>query len=451
MALTGTHTFVGFGFGPIQAGLFLYEAFASGNFRRLVVAEVLPDLIAQVRGAGGTFSCNIAHADRVEQVQVGPVEIEDPAMEPDRTRLVRAVAAAQEIATAIPSINFYATPGPGSLHRVLAEGLRRKTAQGGPRAVVYAAENHNQAAEMLKSAVLAEIPAHERDTIAAQVCFLNTVIAKMSGLVHDPAQIQAQGLAPVTRGSQRAFLVEAFRRILISQIRFDDGVPFRRGIEVFEEKMNLLPFEEAKFFGHNATHALAAYIGAVLGVQRIADLRRIPGALPFVQAACIEESGAMLVRKYAGLDPLFTPEGYRAYADDLLQRMFNPYLQDSVERVGRDPQRKLGWDDRLIGTMRFALQQGITPRRYAFGAAAALALLHPAILEGEGDPAPLLEPIWQEAAPAEEEKQTVLDLVRDGCHRLRQWQRAGFVHLEQIGLAHSSEGYPVSGLQSSRP
>ena len=32
-------TFVGFGFGAIQAGLFLYEAYRSGNFGRLVVAE----------------------------------------------------------------------------------------------------------------------------------------------------------------------------------------------------------------------------------------------------------------------------------------------------------------------------------------------------------------------------------------------------------------------------
>jgi len=42
MPLSGKRTFVGFGFGPIQAGLFLYEAFLSGAFRRLVVAGVLP-------------------------------------------------------------------------------------------------------------------------------------------------------------------------------------------------------------------------------------------------------------------------------------------------------------------------------------------------------------------------------------------------------------------------
>ena len=44
---------------------------------------------------------------------------------------------------------------------------------------------------------------------------------------------------------------------------------------VFEEKDHLLPFEEAKLYGHNATHALAAYIGAVRGVTQIAELKRL--------------------------------------------------------------------------------------------------------------------------------------------------------------------------------
>ena len=49
MGLSGTRTYVGFGFGAIQAGLFLYEAFGSGAFSRLVVAEVVPEVVAAVR------------------------------------------------------------------------------------------------------------------------------------------------------------------------------------------------------------------------------------------------------------------------------------------------------------------------------------------------------------------------------------------------------------------
>jgi hypothetical protein len=78
VALAGNRTFVGFGFGAIQAGLFLYEAFHSGNFSRLVVAEVLPEAVNAIRTAEGFFSVNIARADRVEVAEVGPIEIHEP-------------------------------------------------------------------------------------------------------------------------------------------------------------------------------------------------------------------------------------------------------------------------------------------------------------------------------------------------------------------------------------
>lgn len=432
MSLTRTRTYIGFGFGAIQAGLFLYEAFRSGVFRRLVVAEVLPEMVAAVRQAQGWFSVNIAHLDRVEQAQVGPLEIENPASEPDRKRLVDAIAEAEEIGTAIPSVAYYVSEGSASLHRILAEGLRQKAVRGGPRAVVYTAENHNQAAEILEANVIEEIPEGERETVRSRVQFLNTVIGKMSGVVSDPEEIRMQGLATVTPEDRRAFLVESFNRILVSKIRFGERrgePPFRRGIEIFEEKRDLLPFEEAKLYGHNATHALAAYLGALSGVEYIAQLREIPGVLTFLRAAFIEESGKALVRKYAGVDPLFTHEGYTAYVDDLLARMINPYLQDTVERVGRDPARKLAWDDRLIGTMRVALQQGVEPRRYACGAAAALATMERSILETDSSLETLLSPLWRGAGPGEAEKEAVLGLVEDGLHRLRRWRESGFQDL----------------------
>ena len=91
--------------------------------------------------------------------------------------------------------------------------------------------------------------------------------------------------------------------------------------------------------------------------------------------AFLLESGAALIARRGGTDNLFTPEGYQAYADDLLARMVNPYLRDRIERVTRDPRRKLGWDDRLVGTMRIALEAGIAPHRFARAARAAANLL----------------------------------------------------------------------------
>ena len=52
--------------------------------------------------------------------------------------------------------------------------------------------------------------------------------------------------------------------------------------------------------------------------------------------AFVRESGGALIRKYASPgDDLFTEAGYRHYADDLLERMTNPYLADRPCAAGR--------------------------------------------------------------------------------------------------------------------
>jgi hypothetical protein len=48
------------GFGAIQSGLFIYEAFRSKAFRRLVAAEVLPEIVTAVRRFNHRFNINIA-------------------------------------------------------------------------------------------------------------------------------------------------------------------------------------------------------------------------------------------------------------------------------------------------------------------------------------------------------------------------------------------------------
>jgi mannitol-1-phosphate 5-dehydrogenase len=369
----------------------------------------------------------------VEAVEIGPTEIANPGNQSECKFLVAAVAEAAEIATALPSVAYYTSDSPGSVHRILAEGFRRKAVSGGPPAVVYAAENHNHAAEILEAAVLNEIPQREHDQVHGRVSFLNTVIGRMSGVVTDLSEIRERRLKTVTPLEPRAFLVEAFNRILVSKTPFGGAFAnpgFRRGIEVFEEKPDLLPFEEAKLYGHNSTHAVAAYLGAVLGVERIADLDRTPGVAAFLEAAFVDESGEALIRRHKGKDPLFTSEGYRAYATDLLLRMFNPYLGDTVERVGRDPGRKLEWDDRLVGTVRVALQQGLNPVHFAMGTAAALAVLDKSALDSNVPLQELLDPLWHRASPNPIEREAVLRAVEEGRTRLRLWRDSGFPNLE---------------------
>ncbi|NLF31477.1 MAG: hypothetical protein GX591_11405 [Planctomycetes bacterium] len=425
-------SYVGFGFGAIQVGLFLYEAQHSGAFGRLAVAEVMAERVAQVRRAGGCVGLNIAHADCVERTRVGPVEILDTASDDDVRRLADLLAEATDIGTAVPGVSCYADGGQRSLAALLAAGLARKTERGGPPAVVYAAENHNHAAEILEAHVLAALEPRRRDAVRRRVRFVNTVIGKMSGVVTDPQTIGRQGLVPMTGEGDAALLVEAFNRILISRVDADGAAgPLRCGFPPFEEKADLLPFEEAKLYGHNATHALAAAVGALLGLERICQLPEVPGAMTFLRDAFLRESGASLVRKHRSVDPLFTARGYRRYADDLLERMVNPLLGDTVARVGRSPERKLGWDDRFIGTIRLATAQRIQPRRYAFGAAATAAQLDAALLADGASAADLLAHLWSAADAPPDERAAAVAHVDRGLSRLRAWLRAGRPPLEE--------------------
>jgi mannitol-1-phosphate 5-dehydrogenase len=400
-------TFTGFGFGAIQAGLFLVEAAASGNFSRLVVAEVVPELVAAVRKNRGRVWVNIAGENGIEPVEIGPVEIYNPLEAADRPPLIEAIAGADDLATALPSVNIYtAGDAPGGLRWLLAAGLREKMATAGPPALLYTAENNNHAAELLQAALEPLFP----DAFPPNVQLLNTVIGKMSGVITAPEIMARLKLAPFTPGIARAFLVERFNHILVSRVTLP---AFQRGITVFEEKEHLLPFEEAKLYGHNAAHALAAYLAAAMGLAYVARLRDHPHVLDFIRAAFLEESGAALIRKYSGQDPLFSDAGFTAYVDDLLARMTNPHLNDTVERVGRDPGRKLGWNDRLIGTMRLALAHGIEPRRYAYGAALAAAMLagRPGTALSEAELAHYLRPLWTPDNPAPPAQAAMLRLI----------------------------------------
>jgi mannitol-1-phosphate 5-dehydrogenase len=382
------HCFFGFGFGPIQSGLFLYEAFRSGHFSELGAAEIDGSVVDAVRANGDRYVVNVAHETGIEKVTVGPVALLDPKR--DRDAVVMAVARATEVSTALPSVRAY-TKGVPSVAALLADGLARRT--GDRTTLVYAAENHNHAAELLEEAVAAQpFPR------AANVQYLNTVIGKMSGTIDDPQTVERLGLAPVAPGVGRAVLVESFRRILVSGAPL--GVP--RGIDVFEEKPDLLPFEEAKLYGHNAIHSMIAYLASLRGYETIADAGRDPELMRMARSAFLEESGKTLVKRHGHLgERLFTEEGYRAYADDLLARMVNPLLYDQVARVARDPLRKLAYQDRLCGTIRLALEYGVLPRYLAVGAAAALLYARRSGADAEaGDPVTALERLWGDTADA---------------------------------------------------
>ena len=186
-------TFVGIGLGPIQTGIFLAGA-AKGGFDRIVIAEVNDKLKAAVN-AVHSVTVNIAADDRVYSETYQNVEVYNPNDPEDVKKLIEAAAEASELATALPSVKFYAYCAPW-----LREGFAQQ-----PERVrfFYTAENNNHAAEELEKAMGVSFP---------NTYYLNTVIGKMSGVA--PASADRPGLAP---DAENGHLVEEFNTIYISK------------------------------------------------------------------------------------------------------------------------------------------------------------------------------------------------------------------------------------------
>ena len=359
-------TFVGFGFGAIQGGLFLPEAYRSKNFDRLVVSEIDQGTVEYLRRANGSYSFNIAESAGLRKETISGIEILNPLIPEDRKELVRAIAESQEMCTALPSFKLY-DYGDASVAKLIGEGIKRKLESPDmPTAVIYAAENDASAADKLRQACLHYAPIIPDEKIV----FSETVIAKMCSVVTDRNRISTEDLVTSVNGLEKAILVEAFDQIFI-----EDRVPkqFTRGLNKFHTKSELEPYAITKFLGHNAIHALLGYFARNEGILYMHELSERMDLIETVKSSFINEVGVGLIHKYGHLDDsLFTDRGFHVYSEDALSRMINPFLRDPIARVTRDPVRKLGWEDRLIGSIKLAFAAGVQPEILGRGARIAL-------------------------------------------------------------------------------
>jgi hypothetical protein len=124
-------TFVGFGFGPIQTGLLLFEAVQSGSFDRFVVAEVDQRLVDAVRAAGDEVVVNIAGKNGIRTGRIPKVELCNPQVTWDRSVLVEAIVDADEMGTAVPSVDLYSAGKDASIAAMLQAGPEADHLYGG--------------------------------------------------------------------------------------------------------------------------------------------------------------------------------------------------------------------------------------------------------------------------------------------------------------------------------
>ena len=113
-------------------------------------------------------------------------------------------------------------------------------------------------------------------------------------------------------------------------------------------------YVERKLFTLNTGHAITAYLGFLYDKKTIYDAINDESIKNIVLGA-MRESGAVLIKRHG-----FKEDEHEAYIQKILSRFFNPYLEDSVLRVGREPMRKLSYNDRLIkpilGTLEYNLK-----------------------------------------------------------------------------------------------
>jgi mannitol-1-phosphate 5-dehydrogenase len=238
----------------------------------------------------------------------------------DEEALVAEIASADVVTTAVgPRILRFVAP-------VIARGLAARPADA-PRLAVMACENAIGATDLLAAELMDGLPDDDtRGELAARAVFANTAVDRIV-----PAQAPDAGI-DVT--------VETFYEWVVDRSPFNGHEPAIPGAHFVD---SLGPYIERKLFTVNTGHATVAYTGFVAGATTISQAIGIPAVAEAAEAALAETSAALSAKH--GLDP----EELAAYRAKILSRFRNPYLVDEVTRVGREPLRKLGRNDRFIG------------------------------------------------------------------------------------------------------
>ena len=343
----GRPTALVLGAGSVGRG-FIGQLFCESGYE-VVFADVdaaLIDALDQAR----TYTLRLAGVTSTEDLAIRPVR----AIDARRADLVAAEVARAEIAATAVGARQLPALGPA-----IAEGLvqRRRTGHRTPLNFILC-ENLHGAPALLREAVREALPPDERPRLNETAGFVHAVIARMSPVP-----------TPEQRAADPSFIVaEPYKILPVDRDAFVGPVPRVEGMQA------VAPFGAyvaRKLFIHNTAHATLGYLGHrrghIYGWQALED-SWVRDRL----SAALRESAAALVAEYG-----FEPVSFQEHIDGLLMRFANRALGDPVTRLARDPIRKLGPDDRLVGAARLAERHGIRPDGLAVGIAAALAYVEP--------------------------------------------------------------------------
>ncbi|UBO73668.1 mannitol-1-phosphate 5-dehydrogenase [Aeromonas rivuli] len=326
--------------------------FGAGNIGRGFIGKLLADADHQV-----TFAdVNETLIDQLNHRQEYKVHVVGADQKLDTVRNVAAVSSSgPEVIARIVTADLVTTAvGPNILDKIastLAKGLEARFVAGNLSPLnVIACENMVRGTTHLKQEVLKYLPLAYHATLESCVGFVDSAVDRIvppAAANDDPLEVT----------------VESFSEWIVDQTQFKGALPQVAGMETTD---NLMAFVERKLFTLNTGHSITAYLGKLMGYQTIREAIEDPVIRSKVRRA-MEESGAVLVKRYG-----FDPRLHAAYIEKILARFANPYLVDEVDRVGRQPLRKLGEHDRLIKPLLGTLEYGLPNEGLQEGIAAAL-------------------------------------------------------------------------------
>ncbi len=332
---------VQFGAGNIGRG-FLGQLFNQSGYETVFV-ELKRDIIACLN-RDHSYQLRIVGRDSRE-LTIDKVRVVNGK---DKLQVGQEIKEADIMATAVGAGNL---PSVASL---VAEGMKQRAKSGIKKPInLIICENLPRASGIFRKYLLVEIGEEYRDYLDSHLGLVEAVVSRMVPII--PPEIRKK--------DPTFIMVEEYSILPVDKRGFKGEIPQIKGMIPYE---NIRPYEEQKLFIHNAGHAICAYLGYIRGYKYVWQAIEDNQIYKVVRAA-LEESGKALIKRHG-----FTLAEQRSHIDDLLERFANRALGDTVARVGRDPIRKLGPNERLIGAAKLSLQYGIIPENICQGIAAAL-------------------------------------------------------------------------------
>lgn len=162
--------------------------------------------------------------------------------------------------------------------------------------------------------------------------------------------------------------VQNLRYLPVDKSRILGTVPNWEYITFIDDFGDLL---KQKIYTNNTSVASIAFLGRLKGIQRVADAANHPDIEPILDQV-YEEINAALINGMG-----INEESQLTFSKNAKAKYTDYNIVDDVTRIARDPIRKLGPEDRLIGPLKMAIDAGVTPKAIALATAAALYYQNP--------------------------------------------------------------------------